>query len=34
LAVGQPADLVSFRWEPELPGPEIAGVWSRGARMG
>jgi N-acetylglucosamine-6-phosphate deacetylase len=34
LAVGQPADLVSFRWEPELSGLEIAGVWLRGVRMG
>jgi N-acetylglucosamine-6-phosphate deacetylase len=34
LAVGQPADLVSFRWESGLPGLEIAGVWLRGARMG
>ena len=34
MAVGQPADLVSFRWEPEQPGLEIAGVWLRGARMG
>ena len=30
LAVGQPADLVAFRWDGSSARPEVAGVWLRG----
>lgn len=30
LAVGQPADLVAFRWDGSSARPELAGVWLRG----
>lgn len=30
LAVGQPADLVAFRWDGSAVRPEVAGVWLRG----
>lgn len=32
LAVGQPADLVAFRWDGST-RPEVAGVWVRGAKV-
>ena len=34
LAVGQPADLVAFRWDGSSARPEMSGVWLRGAAMG
>ena len=34
LAVGQPADLVAFRWDGSSARPEVSGVWLRGAMMG
>jgi len=34
LAVGQPADLVAFRWEGSSARPEVSGVWLRGAAIG
>jgi N-acetylglucosamine-6-phosphate deacetylase len=30
LAVGQPADLMSFHWDGSMVRPEVAGVWLRG----
>lgn len=33
LAVGQPADLVAFRWDGSAARPDVAGVWSRGAKV-
>lgn len=33
LAVGQPADLVAFRWDGSAARPEIAGVWLRGTAV-
>jgi len=30
LAVGQPADLVAFRWDGSSARPEVSGVWLRG----
>jgi N-acetylglucosamine-6-phosphate deacetylase len=30
LAVGQPADLVAFRWDGSSLRPEVVGVWLRG----
>ena len=30
LAVGQPADLVAFRWDGSAARPEVVGVWLRG----
>jgi N-acetylglucosamine-6-phosphate deacetylase len=34
LAVGQPADLVAFRWDGSSARPEVAGVWLRGCPIG
>ncbi len=34
LAVGQPADLVAFRWDGSSARPEVSCVWLRGAMMG
>lgn len=34
LAVGQPADLVAFRWDGSSARPEVSGVWLRGAAIG
>jgi N-acetylglucosamine-6-phosphate deacetylase len=34
LAVGQPADLVAFRWDGSSARPEVSGVWLRGAVIG
>jgi N-acetylglucosamine-6-phosphate deacetylase len=34
LEVGQPADLVAFRWDGSSARPEVSGVWLRGAMMG
>ena len=34
LAVGQPADLVRFEFNPDMPGaPRVTGVWSGGSQM-
>ncbi len=30
LAIGQPADLVAFRWDGSAARPEVSGVWLRG----
>ena len=30
LAVGQPADLIAFRWDGSSARPEVSGVWLRG----
>jgi hypothetical protein len=30
LAIGQPADLMSFHWDGSSARPEVAGVWLRG----
>lgn len=30
LAVGQPADLLAFRWDGSMARPDVAGVWLRG----
>ena len=32
LAVGQPADLVAFRWDGSAARPEVDGVWVRGEK--
>lgn len=32
LAVGQPADLVAFRWDGSAARPEVDGVWLRGEK--
>jgi N-acetylglucosamine-6-phosphate deacetylase len=34
LAVGQPADLVAFRWDGSSARPQVSGVWLRGAAIG
>jgi len=33
LAVGQPADLVAFRWDGSADRPEVREVWLRGVRL-
>jgi N-acetylglucosamine-6-phosphate deacetylase len=34
LAVGQPADLVAFRWDGSAARPEVVSVWLRGCAIG